>query len=101
MDTIDQTQMIILLASVAGVAFIVGRATAGGISSEERAARQMRERQEAEQLFSSLSPTVQQEVDERLKAGKLIEAVKMIREKTGAGLREAKRAADIRRAAIG
>lgn len=100
MDNLDQTQFILLLASVAGVAFIIGRATAGGASSEAREERRMNQQMEAERLIASLTPAVQQEVDEKLKAGKLIEAIKIIRENTGAGLRDAKIAADLRRAAI-
>ena len=101
MENLDQTQLIILLASVAGVSFIVGRATARGASSEDRAEKQMRALQEAEHLFSSLSPTVQQEVDSFIQSGKPIEAIKIVRQHSGAGLREAKFVVDRRRAAMG
>ena len=61
----------------------------------------MRERQAAEALFASLSSEAQSEVDRLLRDGKLIAAVKAVREETGAGLRDAKLAVDMRRSSMG
>lgn len=101
MENLDQTQILLLLAAVAGVAFMIGRSTAGGGNAEDRAEREMRERQEAERLFASLPPEVQQEVDALIAEGRTIEAVKLIRENSGADLKEAKKAVDMRRASMG
>lgn len=101
LEDLGQTELLILFAAVAGAAFLVGRATGGGGSPEDRAERRMRERQEAERLFSGLPPEVQQDVDARLANGKTIEAVKIVRENSGAGLKEAKQAVDYRRASMG
>lgn len=75
-----------------------GRATAlrekSGESWDER---QMRQELEAERVFSSLSPTTQDEADQLLTEGKVIEAIKLFREETSLGLRDAKIVADHRR----
>ncbi|WDI32528.1 hypothetical protein PUV54_04880 [Hyphococcus flavus] len=83
------------------IAFFAGRATGGGMSSEERTQKKMEERQNAERLFAGLSPDVQQDVDARIQRGKIIEAVKVVRENSGAGLKDAKQAVDARRASMG
>lgn len=90
-----------LVVTVALIAFFIGRISSGGMSAEERTQRKMEERQEAERLFAGLSPEVQQEVDVRIQRGKIIEAVKIVRENSGAGLKEAKQAVDVRRASMG
>lgn len=101
METLTSTQLWLLLIAVAGVAFILGRATAGGANAEDRAAREMRERQEAERLFAAMPPDAQQDVDALIADGQTIEAVKKVREHSGAGLREAKSAVDVRRTTMG
>ncbi|MHA7870761.1 MAG: hypothetical protein ACX939_00270 [Hyphococcus sp.] len=97
MDTIEPYQIALLMAAVAYAAFLFGRASANREGRESREERQMRTAHEAEQLFSSLSPSKQEEVDRLLTDGQLIPAIKAIREETGAGLRDAKLAADYRR----
>ncbi len=101
MEQLMSPDMATLLALVAIAAFIAGRVSVGGVSEDERAARRMQERQAAESQFAGLSPSVQGAVDERIRNGKIIEAIKIIRENTGAGLREAKLMVDARRASIG
>lgn len=101
MDSLPDSQTLLLLLVVALVAFQIGRMTAGGASPEERAERRMRERQEAERLFSGLPPAVQQQADAHIQQGRPIEAIKVIREHSGAGLKESKQAVDYRRASMG
>ena len=96
----DPTQFWLLLASVAGIAFLFGRATAGGGDNgfgQSRSERLQREHEAADMTFSSMSASKQAEVDRHLSNGKVIEAIKTIRAETGAGLRDAKLAADHRR----
>lgn len=101
METLTSTQLWMLLIAVAGVAFILGRATGGGGSAEDRAERQMRERQEAERLFAAMPPEAQQDVDALIADGRTVEAVKQVRQSSGADLREAKSAVDVRRTTMG
>ncbi len=101
MENLEPYQLWLLMGAVAYAAFLFGRATAGGASPEEREHKRMEQRQQAAQLFSSLSPDAQQQVDERIRAGKIIEAIKIVREYSGAGLRESKLAVDARRASMG
>ena len=99
----DPNQFWLLLASVAGIAFILGRATAGNRDSgfgQSRSERLHREHETADMAFSSMSTSKQAEVDRLLSNGRLIEAIKIIRAETNAGLREAKLAADHRRKAL-
>ncbi len=97
MENLELYQLVILLLAVAYAAFRVGRATAPGNSEEAR----MLARVNAEDLFAKLPADAQTAVDERIRNGKIIEAVKIIRENTGAGLKESKQAVDMRKAAIG
>lgn len=100
METLSTDQWLLIVAAAAIAAYLLGRAT-GGASPEERAEKRMRDRQEADALFNRMSPTKQQEVDAELTENKVVEAIKIIREETGASLREAKQAAEARRAAMG
>ncbi|MEM8770287.1 MAG: hypothetical protein AAGD92_01440 [Pseudomonadota bacterium] len=101
MENLTADQFWIIATALAIGAFVLGRATAGEGSSESRAEQRMRQRQEAEQLYSSLSPNVQQDVDMRIQNGKMIEAIKIVRQNGGVGLKEAKQIVDARRAAMG
>ena len=101
MEELFTTDNWTLVALVALVAFFVGRASGGGMSSEERMQQRMEERQAAERLFAGLPPEVQQDIDARIQDGKIIEAVKIVRENSGAGLKDAKQAVDARRASMG
>lgn len=100
MENLDPVQIWLLMAAIAGVAFIAGRASAGG-NSLDNAEEQMRRRQESERLFASLPPEVQQDVDDRIQRRKTVEAIKIVQEHSGVGLKEAKQAIDERRAAMG
>ncbi|MEZ5891996.1 MAG: hypothetical protein R3C58_02445 [Parvularculaceae bacterium] len=83
-------------AFIAYVAFMIGRATKGSESAESREMRRMQEEQTALSAFSSLTPSIQTDVDRLLLDRKLIEAIKLIREHTGLGLKDSKFAAEQR-----
>ncbi|PQA88513.1 hypothetical protein [Hyphococcus luteus] len=94
----DPTGGWLALAAVAYVAFMIGRMSAAkGETAGEREMRRMQEEQAAEDAFASLSPSVQADVDQLLAEKKIIEAVKVIRENTGKGLKESKDVVDQRR----
>ncbi len=97
MENLDQTQLLLLLVAVAVTAFLLGRQSAGARSPVNEAERAMRQQQFVEEAFSSLSPTIQQEVDSLISEGKTIEAIKVLRTNSNLGLREAKLLADYRR----
>lgn len=98
MSNFEPYQLWLLMAAIAYVAYLFGRASArAGGDGESREARRMREQQEAEYAFSSLSPAKQADVDRLLTDGRLIQAVKLIRQESGLGLKEAKSVADHRR----
>lgn len=101
MEQLFSTQSWIIWTILIVIAFFAGRASGGGMSSEERMQRKMEERQEAERLFAGLAPEVQQDIDARIQNGKIIEAVKIVRENSGSGLKDAKQAVDARRASMG
>lgn len=82
------------------LAFTIGRMTKSGESPEARDMRRMEEQTKAESAFSSLTPSIQADVDRLLMDKKLIEAIKIIREHTGLGLKESKLAAEQRRKQI-
>jgi len=86
----------LVLAIVAYLAFQAGRATKSTLSPEEREAQRMQAEAAAINAFSMLPPSVQSEVDQLLLAKKKIEAIKLIREHTGLGLKDAKTAAEYR-----
>lgn len=95
MNNIEPYQILLLMAAVAYASFLFGRASARG--GEGREERRMREDHEGERIFSALDASKQAEVDRLLTEGKLIAAVKEIREATGSGLKEAKTTADYRK----
>ncbi len=90
----------LLIAFIAYVAFTIGRMSKSAETPEARATRRMEEETRAADAFSSLSPSIQSDVDRLLMDKKLIEAIKVIREHTGLGLKESKIAAEQRRAQI-
>lgn len=101
MEQLEPYQLWMLMAAVAYVAYLFGRASARGEGSGEgREERRMREDHEAERAFSSLPPSKQADVDRLLSEKKLIAAIKVIREETGIGLRDAKLAAERRQRAL-
>ncbi|MEO1251573.1 MAG: hypothetical protein AAFW81_04410 [Pseudomonadota bacterium] len=102
MEDLDPIQFWLVLAAVAYVAFLFGRATknrSGDSGNRELAA--MRQREAAEHVFASLPRPAQQEIDAKIQEGKTIEAVRLVRQHAGVGLREAKLAVDARRASMG
>ncbi|MGE0408047.1 MAG: hypothetical protein AB7P23_02155 [Amphiplicatus sp.] len=100
MDVFSQHETWYWMAGVAIIAFFLGRMSAGGASPEAREARRMRERQSAEDAFANLAPTTQQELDGLIAEGKIIDAIKKVREATGLSLKESKDAIDYRRSTL-
>lgn len=89
-DTIFTTETLVTIALVIG-AFVIGRLTAGP-----------KDRQNGVNYVGSTGHKVSAEawqmVDAELAAGRLIGAIKIYRENTGAGLKDAKEAVERRRA---
>lgn len=101
MQAFDPTGGWLVLAAAVCLAFMAGRASAGQRESpEERAMRRLREGERAANAFAALSPPVQSDIDRLLLDGKKIEAIKIIREQTGMGLKESKDLADLRQTQI-
>jgi len=96
MESLDQTQILLLLVTVAAVSFLLGRQSTRGAPTADQAERDMRMQQLAEDSFSAMAPSIQQEIDQLITDGRTIEAVKLIRENSGLGLREAKIVVDHR-----
>lgn len=90
----------LFIAFIAYAAFTIGRMSKSGESAEARQMRLMEEETKAANAFSSLTPSIQTDVDRLLMDKKKIEAIKLIREHTGLGLKEAKLAADRRQSEI-
>ncbi len=101
MSALEPIQIWLLMAAVAYVAFMTGRATANRGDKESRESRALRRQENAERIFSEMSASTREEVDRLLSDGKIIHAVKAIREETGLGLRDAKLAVDWRRRMMG
>ena len=101
MENLDPLQIWLLMAAVAYVAFMTGRATAGRDDKESREAQALRRQESAERVFSEMSASTREEVDRLLRDGKIINAVKVIREHSGLSLRDAKLAVDWRRRMMG
>jgi ribosomal protein L7/L12 len=99
MEQTDLAGILPLLGIVALGAFWLGRASAGagGGASDDLMQRQM----ETEQLFSSMSPAAQADIDALVAAGKYLEAIKRVRTETGAGLKQSKDLVDHRKKQIG
>lgn len=98
MENFEPYQIILLMAAVAYVAFLFGRASAGG--GEGRDERRIREAHDAERNFSALDASKQEAVDRLLTDGKIIAAIKEIRATSGLGLKDAKITADWRRSML-
>lgn len=90
----------LILAAVAAIFFMLGRASKGG-APEKEAERGMQERQEADRVFASLPPDVQQRADESIQAGDGARAARLIADNSAAGAGDARRIVDIRRRAMG
>lgn len=100
LEDLSTLEALALIAAVAVVMFQIGRMSASGESPMDRDARRMQERLNAEEQFNALQPEVQEQIDALVQAGKVIEAVKVIREATGLGLRDAKLIVDARAAQL-
>ncbi len=85
----------LLLAVTAFLSFIIGRTTArmGGGDSESR---RMTEANEIAAATANLSPSIWADVDRLLAEKKKIEAIKVLREASGLGLKLAKDAVEQR-----
>lgn len=83
---------------IAVVAFVVGRVSAGASRSDsvDRVTRRQNEENDAREIWRSLSAQGKSQVDEFLAARKIIEAVKVIRNETGAELKLSKQVVDMR-----
>ncbi len=100
MQNLDPLQIWLLMAAVAYLAFMAGRATANSGDKESRESRALRTEENAERTFSGMTASTREEIDRLLHDGKIIAAVKIVRENSGLGLREAKQAVDWRRRMI-
>lgn len=100
MTNLDPAAQWLLLAFVAWGSFMIGRASANRTSAEERRMRRENDEQEASEAFAGLPSPVHADIDRLLLDGKLIEAIKLVREHTGLGLRDSKFAAEQRRRQI-
>lgn len=98
MDLPQDQQVWVLLAFVAVAAFWLGRMTGRAEGSPEN---RMAQSAASSELFSSMAPDKQADVDRLISERKYIEAIKLVRDVTGAGLREAKLAVDERRKQLG
>ncbi len=101
MENLEPLQIWLLMGAVAYIAFMAGRATANKGDKESREARAFRIQENAESLFSSLTGSTVEEVDRLIGNGKIINAVRVVRENTGAGLKDSKDAVDWRRRSMG
>ena len=98
MFNLDPMGQGLLLAAVAYFSFMIGRSVGRSHESPEaREMRRMEEQTKAADAFASLTPSIQTDVDRLLLDDKKIQAIKLIRENTGMGLKDSKIAADLRR----
>jgi len=94
-EGLSNTQIWLIMAGVAVVAFLAGRW--GASTSSEAIERRHIAEEQAARDFARLSGTTRTEVDRLVGAGKMIEAIKLIRAELNTGLYEAKQVADLRR----
>ncbi len=83
------------MAAVAYAAFLFGRATKP-VNPQERERRRLVEEKEIETALSDLSASKWEEIDRLLAGKKKIEAIKILREATGLGLKLSKAAVENR-----
>jgi len=101
MEVFQSDQAWLVLAAVAVISYILGRASAGRRGdSGSRAEQRLKETEAAAATLSSLDATHQLEIDRLLSEKKTIEAIKYLREHTGLSLYEAKLAVDERRKVV-
>lgn len=97
MENPDPMGKWLLLAFVAWLFFMIGRTTAQR-GTESREARAVRENEEIAAATAQVSQSTWDEIDRLTGAGKKIEAIKVLREASGLGLKLSKEAVE-RRAA--
>ncbi|MEQ8936168.1 MAG: ribosomal protein L7/L12 [Amphiplicatus sp.] len=97
MDLSDPKDFWLLLAAAIAFAFILGRAMRTRETGETRVERRQREAAEALAQFNALTPDKQAEIDALVTNNRIIDAIKLVREETGMGLKESKDAVDARR----
>ncbi len=95
MQNFSPVQLWLLMAAVAYVAFLFGRATKP-VDPQERERRRLVEEAEIETAVSGLSASKWEEIDRLLSDRKKIEAIKVLREATGLGLKLSKMAVENR-----
>lgn len=104
MESLDPGINWLIVAVIAFVAFLFGRASArggeGGGGGESRQARRLRETEEATAALAALDLSKQADLDRLIADGRIIDAVKLLREATGMGLYESKLAVDERRKSV-
>ena len=96
MENLDPMGQWLLLGVTAWIAFMFGRASAG--RGGDPLARKVAEEQEIAGAVSELSSSTWEEVDRLMRDNKKIEAIKVLREATGLGLKLSKQAVEQRAA---
>jgi ribosomal protein L7/L12 len=99
MQTPDPMQVWLLVAAVGIICFLLGRGTARN-RDIDRTERKMRDAEAAQMSFGALPAENQSDIDRLVTEGKMIEAVKLVREWSGLGLKESKDVVDARRKAL-
>ncbi len=100
MNALEPLQIWLLMAAVAYIAFMAGRATANSGDKESRESRALRVQESAERTFSEMTSSTKDDVDRLIRDGKKIDAIRLVREHSGLGLRDAKLAVDWRQRMI-
>lgn len=100
MDLTDPDQLWAVLAAVAIASYLLGRASAGRMTSASRDGQKLREQEAAAATYAALETSKQVEIDALIEQGKIIDAIRSLREETGMRLYEAKLAIDERRKII-
>jgi ribosomal protein L7/L12 len=100
MEELASEQFWLVLLGVAVGAFLLGRASSGS-NAEARERRRLEEEQEVESALTRVAPSKLAEIDRLLADRKKIEAIKLLREQTGLGLKASKLAGERRGAQQG
>lgn len=95
MENFSPIQLWLVMAAVAYAAFLFGRATKPA-SPQEKERQRLVEEQEIETALSRLSASKSAEIDRLLHDAKKIEAIKILRDATGLGLKLSKMAVERR-----
>ena len=95
MENFSPIQLWLLMAAVAYVAFLFGRATKP-VSPQEKERRRLVEEEEIEMALRDVTASKWEEIDRLLSDRKKIEAIKFLREATGLGLKLSKMAVERR-----